>query len=320
MQRRLSRPVCTLALIAGFTACAGTAQAQASNCTLSADAWVYGWSGASGYTNRQTIPATSGVPQITAAAAGASNLCSAASSCSAVAEYGHAAIAGNGAGSNCSQGDATIYTYPNVRTRDVLVITSSTMPNGTRVPVRVQLTFSTACTSVHSALPYCGAYVDLDVGGDYGPLRFTHIGQTGVYEGITDMGIVGSYLSLDTYLTGHSGASALTFGPPIGPAESISCSVGAEMSFTIEPLIANVTLTSCSGHNYAPPVVCDSIDFNGDSLFPDTADIDDFLTVFSGGACSTGSCGDIDFNNDGLFPDTADIDSLLSVFSGGPCL
>ena len=64
---------------------------------------------------------------------------------------------------------------------------------------------------------------------------------------------------------------------------------------------------------------CDSVDFNGDGLFPDTADIDDFLGVFSGGQCSTGACGDLDFNNDGLFPDTADIDALLSVFSGGPC-
>jgi hypothetical protein len=65
---------------------------------------------------------------------------------------------------------------------------------------------------------------------------------------------------------------------------------------------------------------CDSIDFNGDGLFPDTGDIDDYLSVFSGGACSTNSCGDLDFNNDGLFPDTLDIDSLLSVFSGGACL
>jgi hypothetical protein len=31
-------------------------------------------------------------------------------------------------------------------------------------------------------------------------------------------------------------------------------------------------------------------------------------------------CNDIDFNNDGLFPDTLDIDAYLSVFSGGPCL
>ncbi|MFO0830283.1 MAG: hypothetical protein U0637_00435 [Phycisphaerales bacterium] len=66
--------------------------------------------------------------------------------------------------------------------------------------------------------------------------------------------------------------------------------------------------------------VCDSIDYNNDGLFPDTADIDDFLSVFSGGPCSTGTCADIDFNNDGLFPDTLDIDSLLSVFSGGACL
>jgi hypothetical protein len=67
--------------------------------------------------------------------------------------------------------------------------------------------------------------------------------------------------------------------------------------------------------------VCDSIDFNNDGLFPDTTDIDDFLSVFGGGPCSNDpNCGDIDFNNDGLFPDTADIDSLLSVFGGGPCL
>ncbi len=70
-------------------------------------------------------------------------------------------------------------------------------------------------------------------------------------------------------------------------------------------------------------VCCDSIDFNNDGLFPDTLDIDDFLSVFSGGACSTTpvpGCNDLDFNNDGLFPDTLDIDSLLSAFSGGACL
>ncbi len=70
----------------------------------------------------------------------------------------------------------------------------------------------------------------------------------------------------------------------------------------------------------AAPPVCDDIDFNNDGLFPDTADFDDLLSVFSGGECSLPACGDIDFNNDGLFPDTADIDSYLSVFSGGPCL
>ncbi|HEX2838203.1 MAG TPA: hypothetical protein VHN77_08780, partial [Phycisphaerales bacterium] len=47
--------------------------------------------------------------------------------------------------------------------------------------------------------------------------------------------------------------------------------------------------------------VCDTIDFNNDGLFPDTMDIDDFLSVFSGGPCSNDpNCGDIDYNNDGL--------------------
>jgi len=70
-----------------------------------------------------------------------------------------------------------------------------------------------------------------------------------------------------------------------------------------------------------PPSGCDSIDFNGDGLFPDTQDIADFITVFGGGACPTGAgqCGDIDFNNDGLFPDTDDISTFVRVFSGGPC-
>jgi hypothetical protein len=71
----------------------------------------------------------------------------------------------------------------------------------------------------------------------------------------------------------------------------------------------------------AAPVGCNSIDLNKDGLYPDTLDIDDFLSVFSGGPCSNDPfCNDVDFNNDGLFPDTLDIDSLLSVFSGGPCL
>ncbi len=66
---------------------------------------------------------------------------------------------------------------------------------------------------------------------------------------------------------------------------------------------------------------CDTIDFNGDSLFPDVQDISDFIFVFGGGACPTGTlCGDIDFNNDGLFPDTLDISALISVFGGGDCL
>ncbi len=66
--------------------------------------------------------------------------------------------------------------------------------------------------------------------------------------------------------------------------------------------------------------LCTDIDFNNDQLFPDTADISDFLAVFAGAGCPTGFCDSIDFNNDTLFPDVLDIESFLSVFSGGPCL
>ncbi len=99
-------------------------------------------------------------------------------------------------------------------------------------------------------------------------------------------------------------------------------------SLGVDGEIVSNALPSGDGLDGGPAVfsftvgtACNDIDFNNDGLFPDTADIDDMLSVFSGGPCSTGpACDPIDFNNDGLFPDTADIDSFLSVFSGGPCL
>jgi hypothetical protein len=69
-------------------------------------------------------------------------------------------------------------------------------------------------------------------------------------------------------------------------------------------------------------ISCNDIDFNNDNLSPDAQDIDDYLSVLSGGpgACSSGNCDDLDFNRDGLVPDSADLDALLSRLSGGPCL
>jgi hypothetical protein len=64
---------------------------------------------------------------------------------------------------------------------------------------------------------------------------------------------------------------------------------------------------------------CNSIDFNGDGLFPDDADLVEFLNVLAGGTCSTGTCDGIDFNNDGLFPDDADLVAFLRVLAGGSC-
>lgn len=76
----------------------------------------------------------------------------------------------------------------------------------------------------------------------------------------------------------------------------------------------NAVPTSCS---------CSDLDFNNDTLTPDSADFDDFLGVLAGGpaACSTGlgNCDSIDFNNDGLSPDSADLDAFLRVLAGGSC-
>ncbi|MFO0832819.1 MAG: hypothetical protein U0637_13385 [Phycisphaerales bacterium] len=131
-------------------------------------------------------------------------------------------------------------------------------------------------------------------------------------------------------------AFSRTFGsvPPVGndptlPSVNIMDALGSwgldnisSYNFTIElnevvtPMIfayQTITLSPLGP-------VCDSIDFNQDTLLPDAADIADFLSVFAGAACPTASCGDIDFNNDGLLPDTQDISAFLSVFSGGPCV
>jgi hypothetical protein len=66
-----------------------------------------------------------------------------------------------------------------------------------------------------------------------------------------------------------------------------------------------------------PGVGCDTIDFNGDGIFPDNQDIVDFLEAFAGNACAT--CGDLDINNDAIFPDNGDIVKFVELFAGAPC-
>jgi hypothetical protein len=94
------------------------------------------------------------------------------------------------------------------------------------------------------------------------------------------------------------------------------------------------TNTTTTAANAGPKLVffpgtgapsCDSIDFNNDTLTPDSGDLDDFIAVLSGGptACSTfpvPGCNDIDFNNDTFSPDSLDLDAFISRLSGGPCL
>jgi hypothetical protein len=87
-----------------------------------------------------------------------------------------------------------------------------------------------------------------------------------------------------------------------------------------------LTITDVGGANprkaivtIASPPICDSVDFNGDGIFPDNQDVIDLIEVFAGGACPTGTCNDIDFNNDGIFPDNGDVVEYVDVFAGGAC-
>lgn len=71
---------------------------------------------------------------------------------------------------------------------------------------------------------------------------------------------------------------------------------------------------------YTLPPACD-LDFNNDTLVPDSGDLDDFIAVLAGGpaACSTGptSCDSVDFNRDTIFPDSDDLDAFIRALGGG---
>ncbi len=173
------------------------------------------------------------------------------------------------------------------------------------------------------------------IGGDGQLYNDRWFAYTPTCDGTLDFNTIGA--GVDTRIAVYNAC-------PGGDNETIACSDdiggGDQESQVITALSGGVTYYLRVG-NWAPNAslglscniaftpgagcgaACDSIDFNNDELFPDTSDIDDFLSVFSGGPCSSDpvpGCNDIDFNNDSLFPDTLDIDALLSVFSGGPCL
>ncbi|HYF15661.1 MAG TPA: choice-of-anchor X domain-containing protein [Phycisphaerales bacterium] len=120
---------------------------------------------------------------------------------------------------------------------------------------------------------------------------------------------------------GRDGAADLTAGTYYIAIANFNTTFGATaFNVTTTGAGAGTVDLSFNTNVACGPVGCDSIDFNGDGLFPDNQDLQDFLDVFGGGTCSTGTCGDLDFNNDGLFPDNLDLEAFFSVFGGGPCL
>ncbi len=116
--------------------------------------------------------------------------------------------------------------------------------------------------------------------------------------------------------------------PPVIDFHNHLSSLNIAHTFTIAPGVGHQTIALLSAlgpsnwsfYHDALSARCDSLDFNADTLFPDDADLLDFLTVLAGGNCSPGNtCSDIDFNNDGLFPDDNDLIAFLTVLAGGPC-
>jgi hypothetical protein len=99
---------------------------------------------------------------------------------------------------------------------------------------------------------------------------------------------------------------------------------GAEGAF-IDPRTGDFLFSTFGGASQVIRVSgfaarCDPIDFNADGVFPDSTDIEDFLSVYSGGSCSNDPhCGDVDFNNDCVSPDSSDIEAFLRVYGGGNC-
>ncbi|MFN7316496.1 MAG: alpha/beta hydrolase fold domain-containing protein [Phycisphaerae bacterium] len=63
--------------------------------------------------------------------------------------------------------------------------------------------------------------------------------------------------------------------------------------------------------------ICDCVDFNGNSVFPEDQDVIAYLDVLAGAACD--ACADIDFNNSGVFPEDRDIVDFFRVLAGGNC-
>ncbi|MFN7316600.1 MAG: formylglycine-generating enzyme family protein [Phycisphaerae bacterium] len=73
----------------------------------------------------------------------------------------------------------------------------------------------------------------------------------------------------------------------------------------------------------APSPVCDDIDVNNNSVFPEDQDVIDFFDVLAGGNPATcdpvQGCNDIDFNNNGVFPEDQDVIDFFNVLAGGAC-
>ena len=95
--------------------------------------------------------------------------------------------------------------------------------------------------------------------------------------------------------------------------------MGARVCDTVYTAPATLVTAPAGSPECNQPIGCDSIDFNGNEVFPEDQDVIDFFFVLSGGECSTGQCNDIDFNNNDVFPEDQDVIDFFTVLAGGDC-
>jgi hypothetical protein len=141
--------------------------------------------------------------------------------------------------------------------------------------------------------------------------------------------------TVNTFGTGYDTMLAAYVECPTGPDQALACNddfgnLQSQIDFAATAGATYKLRTGGYNGQRGPGLLnifftpdapsCDSIDFNNDGLFPDDADLVDFLNVLAGGSCSNDPfCNDIDFNNDGLFPDDTDLVTYLTVLAGGDC-
>jgi hypothetical protein len=102
---------------------------------------------------------------------------------------------------------------------------------------------------------------------------------------------------------GSSAYSGVALVPPFGGASPYP----AETSYDFTVTATGVT------------PACDSIDFNGNGVFPEDQDAVDFLSVLAGAPCPSASPCDLDFNNNGVFPEDQDVVDFFNVLAGAAC-
>ncbi len=100
-------------------------------------------------------------------------------------------------------------------------------------------------------------------------------------------------------------------------AGSPNVGIGGDSEFQTQGLVAIYLADNLRALSAPQVPVCDSIDFNGNGVFPEDQDVIDFLSVLAGQAC--GTCGDIDFNNNGVFPEDQDVIAFFNILAGGTC-